>query len=1100
MRIIGALLLLLGLLLAGLNTPAGFRAQEAAARMAGVTVTGLGGRFPDRLTASTVALGDWLQVTDAKLDWSPTALLHGAVVIGELTAADVTIRHWPSGDGSGGSSGGGPALPPITLDHLDIGRLALPEATLSVQGALTFGPQIRLRLDVASADVQGTGPARLHATLAGPRAAAVLAATLHADGIDTTAGGTLNLDHPAAQLQLTTGPIARSGVSADRITVTLDGTPDAAQAHATLTGLKLPGPNPTLLGPAPITLDAQYGPSVSLDLHAATAQLSLHAPLPGATIAADWKLTLPDLAALDPDVPGSATLTGTVTGPRADLTATTTIDARLATGPVTGTLTLRGLPTAPVAAASLQGSYNGTEITLDAGMARDAAGVIHVAVPTARALGLVAQAVLAFDPQIGWPTCTVQLQSDRLPVTGGTLDASLDLTAPATATLTADAKGMAVSGVSIAAARLAGTVTDALATPRLKLQLDTDAVRTGAITEALTLAADGPANALALRLAATGTIPLQAAATLDAPAKRLTLSTLQASAAGQSLRLAAQARLDMADGIRVDRLRLALGAASLDVAGRLSPTLDLTAFLRGLDLSLAKLFAPTLDLHGTVQADATLRGSPSRPSGSLHLTASGVRSASAAFVPPASLRASATLTGTAARIDATADAGPTHLSLTGTAPLAGGSTDLHATGRASLALLDPLLAAAGQQARGLLTLDASLTGPGPSLAGRMTLTGGSFLDATAGLRITDIAAQAHADDGAFVLDSLTARAGGPITASGRLDRATPQTVTATLTARDITPVTSDELTARLSADLTASGALATGVTIGGTIRIARADIQIPDRRPSSLPSLAFRQVTPPPTPAPPIALDLTVQAPGQIFLRGRGINAELAGRLRITGTAAAPQPQGGFTLQRGQVALAGQTLNFTAGRVSLDGHLPIDPTLDFTATAQGSSVIATLEITGTASQPRISLSSTPSLPQDEVLAQLLFHQSAASLGPLQIAQIATGLAQLTDIGGAGAFDPLGRVRQGLGLDTLSVGGAPGGPTVVEGGRSIARGVTLGARQSVGGVGTQATVRVDLARGLRLEANVGVAPPVPTTVTQGAAPTGNQVGITYEFQY
>jgi translocation and assembly module TamB len=258
----------------------------------------------------------------------------------------------------------------------------------------------------------------------------------------------------------------------------------------------------------------------------------------------------------------------------------------------------------------------------------------------------------------------------------------------------------------------------------------------------------------------------------------------------------------------------------------------------------------------------------------------------------------------------------------------------------------------------------------------------------------------------------------------------------------------------------------------------------------------MRQTNPPPPAKPwPIALDVTLIAPDQVFLRGRGITAELAGRVHLGGTAADPKPQGGFTLRSGRVSLAGQTLNFTAGRVSLDGRLPIDPTIDFTAVAQGSSVIATLEVTGTASRPRIALSSVPTLPQDEVLAQLLFHQSAASLGPLQIAQIATGLAQLTDLGGAGAFDPIGSVRERLGLDTLSVGS-----TALEAGRSIARGVTIGARQSVSGTGTQATVRLDLARGLRLEADVGVAPPVPSTVTQGAAPTGNQVALTYEFEY
>jgi len=135
-----------------------------------------------------------------------------------------------------------------------------------------------------------------------------------------------------------------------------------------------------------------------------------------------------------------------------------------------------------------------------------------------------------------------------------------------------------------------------------------------------------------------------------------------------------------------------------------------------------------------------------------------------------------------------------------------------------------------------------------------------------------------------------------------------------------------------------------------------------------------------------------------------------------------------------------------------------------------------------------------------VLAQLLFRRSAAELGPVQLAQIGAGLAQLANIGGAGSFDPLGTIRKTLGLDVLSVNSNPGSAASVEAGRTIAKGVYVGAKQSTGGTGSQAVVRLDLARGLKLEADLGVAPAAAATPTPGAPPTGNQVGITYEFDY
>ena len=67
-------------------------------------------------------------------------------------------------------------------------------------------------------------------------------------------------------------------------------------------------------------------------------------------------------------------------------------------------------------------------------------------------------------------------------------------------------------------------------------------------------------------------------------------------------------------------------------------------------------------------------------------------------------------------------------------------------------------------------------------------------------------------------------------------------------------------------------------------------------------------------PAPlAIGLDLTVAA-HQIVVRGRGMFAELAGSLKVGGSTAAPQPLGSFHMVRGNLSIAGQTLNIREGR------------------------------------------------------------------------------------------------------------------------------------------------------------------------------------------
>jgi len=224
------------------------------------------------------------------------------------------------------------------------------------------------------------------------------------------------------------------------------------------------------------------------------------------------------------------------------------------------------------------------------------------------------------------------------------------------------------------------------------------------------------------------------------------------------------------------------------------------------------------------------------------------------------------------------------------------------------------------------------------------------------------------------------------------------------------------------------------------------------------------------------------------------VHAELGGTVHLQGTAATPVPSGGFTLRQGEFSLAGQTLTFNTGRISFNGGSLTDPSLDFTATTSAGGVTATLTIGGTASKPKITLASVPSLPQDEVLAYLLYGQSEATLSPLQIAQIAATLASLVGVAPA-LSDPLEGLRTAMGLDRLTI--AQG--SSLQAGRYVARNVYVGAQQSVTGTGTQAVVQVDLAKGLKLQATAGSSTAQTATGAGGSADAAS-VGITYQFEY
>jgi translocation and assembly module TamB len=857
-----------------------------------------------------------------------------------------------------------------------------------------------------------------------------------------------------------------------------------------------PAPAPVLIGPAAtVALAATMtGGDISitrLALTGAQFSASAHGGLIGGKLDLAAVVTLPDLAALAPGVQGSLTATSRVTGPTGDFALTTDLAGSIATPgfprtPLAVRIAAGGLPAAPAGTVTASATLAGAPLALEAAVQRLADGTLHLAVSKADWKTAHLDADVTLPPGAAVPQGHLALRMADLaqlrpflgPASGGDVTLTANIDAQHAAHLTMRTRNVGPTGT-------------------------------------IALQGDGPADALALKLAVTGAgiaagTDATAAATLDMPARRLAVASLHVTGRGQTVALLAPATLSFADGLAVDRLRLGLQNAVIQLAGRLSPTLDVTASIRNLPASLAALASPGLLATGVLQADAHLTGNPAQPNGTMRLTATGLhlRQGPASALPPATITASAALVGGRARVATRLALGASSLAITGTAPLAAtGPFNLHGAGTVDLAMLNPLLAGSGRHVLGRLALDTTLTGTvaAPRLAGSVRLAGGDVQDFSQGVHIHDISALIRATGDTIRIASFTGRAGaGTIGLTGQIGIAAPMPVDLHVIAHNASPLASDLLTAVLSTDLTLRGDVQGAMALSGGVTISRAEIRVPEKLPASVAVLNVlrpgQKPPPPPAPAPNIALDVTVKAPSQVFIRGRGLDAELQGSLHVGGTAAAPRPSGGFTLRRGQFSIAGQTLNFTRGIVSLDGSGRIDPTLDFIASTTAGSVTANLAITGYADAPKIALSSTPELPQDEVLARLLFGQSVAKLGPLQLAEMAAALAEITGVTSGSGLGALDSVRQGLGLDRLTVGGGSGGSGAnVEAGRYVAQGVYVGAKQATSGGGSQAVVQIDLFHGLKLQTTVGTGGGA-SSATGSADSSGTSVGLTYQFEY
>ena len=168
-------------------------------------------------------------------------------------------------------------------------------------------------------------------------------------------------------------------------------------------------------------------------------------------------------------------------------------------------------------------------------------------------------------------------------------------------------------------------------------------------------------------------------------------------------------------------------------------------------------------------------------------------------------------------------------------------------------------------------------------------------------------------------------------------------------------------------------------------------------------------------------------------MRGRGLDMELGGSLRVTGTTANIVPSGAFELVRGRLDILGKRLTISQAQLQMQGDF--DPWLSVLASNESDGITSSVKIEGNASAPKVSFVSSPELPEEEVLARLLFNRDLSSLSAFQAAQLASAVATLAGKGGDGIMSKL---RKGFGLDDLDISTNAEGQTEVKAGKYISK--------------------------------------------------------------
>jgi translocation and assembly module TamB len=84
-------------------------------------------------------------------------------------------------------------------------------------------------------------------------------------------------------------------------------------------------------------------------------------------------------------------------------------------------------------------------------------------------------------------------------------------------------------------------------------------------------------------------------------------------------------------------------------------------------------------------------------------------------------------------------------------------------------------------------------------------------------------------------------------------------------------------------------------------------------------------------------------------MRGRGLDAQLGGNLKLTGTSAQPKPVGSFNLVRGRLNILTSELDLTWANLTFAGDF--SPQLDFLATTQAGGASVSIAVMGNPADP-----------------------------------------------------------------------------------------------------------------------------------------------------
>lgn len=262
----------------------------------------------------------------------------------------------------------------------------------------------------------------------------------------------------------------------------------------------------------------------------------------------------------------------------------------------------------------------------------------------------------------------------------------------------------------------------------------------------------------------------------------------------------------------------------------------------------------------------------------------------------------------------------------------------------------------------------------------------------------------------------------------------------------------------------------------GALYVDEASIEIPDKLSTDLPPLPIKFIHIPPSvtsytfdakPLFSIKLDFDLTADDKIFVRGKGVNSEWKGKVKLKGDNAHFIADGSLSLIKGEYLFSGKIFKLTEGQIVFNDTAKFSSYLNLSGQLTLPDVVITAQLRGPLQSPQLTFQSNPQLPTSSILSRVLFDKDISDISQSEASKLASALMAISSSAGP---DILDTIRKTIGVDRLNLVSSSSGSTeevALQIGKYLTKGVLITLSQST--TSSHVIVEIELPYGFVFQA-------------------------------